>query len=497
MPSDSRRPRRDGSDSRPRSSGGPRSSSSRPGPSRDGRGPRREGPSSYRGRGGEDRPARRRDDEFDRERPARRRDDEDFDPRGRGPRPRFSERSGDSRDRRPSRDAVDRGPRGRREGDFRSGDRDRSSRRPAYGDARRGDGPRGPRRDGDARAGDRSGRRPAYGDSRRNDGPRGPRRDSRSEGRSDYRRDGRPTRDGGSRSSAPRPTSARPGERRTSARIAVTRETSRGTASESTQGRFSAQWVRDDTPVTPKKTKGEVGKKPYALPADIAAEIRRSFTGSAYQRERLVSFMTDAAQAYDRHRYEEALRLAKNVALSVPSVASAQELAGLAAYRAERFAMARKFLRAAFELSGDGQHLPQVMDCERAARRYSLVKSTFQQLVDSEPTPDVLAEGRIVLASALADQSKFQEAIDLLNAGGAAKILRNPSGRHLRMWYTLADVYDRAGDAAAARELFARVVAVDPEAYDAYTRLEELGGTTVRKNRKKRTTPVSKKKNVD
>jgi tetratricopeptide (TPR) repeat protein len=255
--------------------------------------------------------------------------------------------------------------------------------------------------------------------------------------------------------------------------------------------------VRDDTPVTPKKTKGEVGKKPYALPADIAAEIRRSFTGSAYQRERLVSFMTDAAQAYDRHRYEEALRLAKNVALSVPSVASAQELAGLAAYRAERFAMARKFLRAAFELSGDGQHLPQVMDCERAARRYSLVKSTFQQLVDSEPTPDVLAEGRIVLASALADQSKFQEAIDLLNAGGAAKILRNPSGRHLRMWYTLADVYDRAGDAAAARELFARVVAVDPEAYDAYTRLEELGGTTVRKNRKKRTTPVSKKKNVD
>ena len=255
--------------------------------------------------------------------------------------------------------------------------------------------------------------------------------------------------------------------------------------------------MRDDAPRAPKKTKGEVGKKPYTLPADIAAEIRRSFTGSAYQRERLVSFMTDAAQAYDRHRYEEALRLAKNVALSVPTVASAQELAGLAAYRAERFAMARKFLRTAFELSGDGQHLPQVMDCERAARRYSLVKSTFQQLVDSEPTPDVLAEGRIVFASTLADQSKFQEAIDLLNNGGASKILRNPSARHLRMWYALADVYDRAGDATAARELFARVVSVDPEAYDAFSRLEELGGTTVRKNRKKRTTPVSKKKNVD
>ena len=465
MPSDSRRPRRDGSDSRPRSAGGPRGGSPRPASGRDGRGPRREGPGSYRG--GEGRPVRRRDDEFDRERPPRRRDDDEFDPRSRSPRPRFSERAGDSRDRRPSRDGGDRSPRGRRDSDSRGGDRDRS------------------------------GRRPAYGDSRRSDGPRGPRRDSRSEGRSDYRRDARPAREGGPRSSSPRPTSARPGERRTSARIAATRETSRGAAQESTQGRFSAQWVRDDAPVTAKKTKGDVGKKPYALPADIAAEIRRSFTGSAYQRERLVSFMTDAAQAYDRHRYEEALRLAKNVALSVPSVASAQELAGLSAYRAERFAMARKFLRAAFELSGDGQHLPQVMDCERAARRYSLVKSTFQQLIESEPTPDVLAEGRIVLASTLADQSKFQEAIDLLNAGGASKILRNPSGRHLRLWYTLADVYDRAGDATAARELFARVVSVDPEAYDAFTRLEELGGTTVRKNRKKKTTPVSKKKNVD
>ena len=485
MPSDSRRPRRDSPGSRPRGVGGPRSGAPRPGVNREGRGLRRDGASSYRSRDDDDRPVRRRSEEFDRERPARRRANDDFDLRQSGPRPRFAERSSDARERRSSRDDGDRSSRSRRDDDFRTGERDRASRRPASGDSRRSDGPRGKRRDGDSHPGERSTRRPPYGEARRGDGPRGPRRDSR------------PTRDGGSRAGSPRPTSAPPGGRRTSARIAATRETSRGAAEESTQGRFSARWVRDDAPSASKKAKGEVGKKPYALPADIAAEIRRSFTGTAYQRERLVSFMTDAAQAYDRHRYEEALRLAKNVALSVPSVAPAQELAGLAAYRAERFAMARKFLRAAFELSGDGQHLPQVMDCERAARRYSLVKSTFQQLVDSEPTPDVLAEGRIVLASTLADQSKFQEAIDLLNAGGAAKILRNPSGRHLRLWYTLADVYDRAGDAAAARELFARVVSVDPEAYDAYSRLEELGGTTVRKNRKKRTTPVSKKKNVD
>ena len=58
----------------------------------------------------------------------------------------------------------------------------------------------------------------------------------------------------------------------------------------------------------------------------------------------------------------------------------------------------------------------------------------------------------------------------------------------------MADIYDRAGDVVAARELFARVVIAEPEAYDAVDRLAELGAMVPRKNRKRRTTPVSKKK---
>jgi hypothetical protein len=58
----------------------------------------------------------------------------------------------------------------------------------------------------------------------------------------------------------------------------------------------------------------------------------------------------------------------------------------------------------------------------------------------------------------------------------------------------LADVFDRAGDAVSARELFARVVIAEPDAYDAQARLAELGSNAPRKNRKRRTTPVSKKK---
>ncbi len=99
------------------------------------------------------------------------------------------------------------------------------------------------------------------------------------------------------------------------------------------------------------------------------------------------------------------------------------------------------------------------------------------------------------MASALADQQKYTEAIDLLVRAGGTKILKNPAYRHVRLWYALADIFDRSGDQVSARELFARVVLADPEAYDAKDRLAELGATpTMSKNRKRRTPSVSKKK---
>jgi tetratricopeptide (TPR) repeat protein len=235
----------------------------------------------------------------------------------------------------------------------------------------------------------------------------------------------------------------------------------------------------------------------YALPGDVQAEVRKAFMGTVYQREKMVNFLTRAAEAYDRHRYEEALRLAKTVADVTPGVAPVRELAGLAAYRAERWPLARANLRAYFDLTGDAEHLPLVMDAERALRRFRAVEATFEDVIASEPTAEVLAEARIVLASTWADQGRFVEAIALLSAAGATKVLRNPGYRHVRMWYALGDIYDRAGDSAQARELFARVLAADADAYDVRERLGELGTVAVRKNRKRRSVPVSKKKNID
>jgi tetratricopeptide (TPR) repeat protein len=232
----------------------------------------------------------------------------------------------------------------------------------------------------------------------------------------------------------------------------------------------------------------------YALPGEVAADVRKAFIGTSYMREKMVNTLTRAAEAYDRRRYEEALRLGRIVADATPGVAAVRELTGLGAYRAERWAMAKIHLRAYFAITGDPEHLPLVMDADRANHRYRAVEKAFGELQESEPTAEVLAEGRIVMAATWSDQRRYDEAIELLIRTGAAKNLRNPSYRHVRLWYALADVYDRAGDTTSARELFARVVIAEPDAYDARDRLLELGSTLPRKNRKRRVTPTSKKK---
>ena len=256
-----------------------------------------------------------------------------------------------------------------------------------------------------------------------------------------------------------------------------------------------AEWVRDERPARPARAaKSKAAPAPYALPGDIAADVRKAFLGTAYMREKMVATLTKAAEGYDRHRYEEALRLGRIVADAVPGVAPVRELTGLAAYRAERWNMAKIHLRAHFALTGDPEHLPLVMDCDRASRRFRAVDKTFEEITDAEPTADVLAEARIVLAGAWADQHRYAEAIDLLVRAGGTKVLRNPGYRHIRLWYALADVFDRSGDQVSARELFARVVLADPDAYDARDRLEELGLGAPAKNRKRRSRPVSTKK---
>jgi len=90
------------------------------------------------------------------------------------------------------------------------------------------------------------------------------------------------------------------------------------------------------------------------------------------------------------------------------------------------------------------------------------------ELIPSKTSP----EGRIVAAGAFADQGRLDDAIKVLERApaGAKRVLPH----HLRLWYALADLHERAGDIPAARALFRKVSAQDPRFVDVAERLAAL-----------------------
>ena len=197
----------------------------------------------------------------------------------------------------------------------------------------------------------------------------------------------------------------------------------------------------------------------HALPPEIATEIRNAAdVATARHREHLVDRAESAYGAYERGRFQDALRAIKPVADEAPGVPAVRELAGLAAYRCGRWRSALGHLEAFGRLSDSAEHLPVLMDCQRALHKPKKVAALWAELRQSSPDPDVLAEGRIVAAASLADSGDLNGAIAMLSTAGASKALRNPSERHVRQWYLLADLYERAGDVPKAREYFERRV---------------------------------------
>jgi len=215
---------------------------------------------------------------------------------------------------------------------------------------------------------------------------------------------------------------------------------------------------------------------PDELPADIADELATA-AGPDWNhlRERISERMAAGIGAYQRERYRDAARILKSVVDVVPNAPSARELLGLSQYHQGYWKAALGNLEAFSALTGSVDQHPVRMDCLRALGRPARVEALFDELRKGSPEPEVLAEGRLVLAGTRADRGDLDGAVRLLVEAGAGRLVRNPAERHLRQWYVLGDLMERSGDLAKARELFGRVAAVDPDAYDVAGRLDALG----------------------
>ena len=113
----------------------------------------------------------------------------------------------------------------------------------------------------------------------------------------------------------------------------------------------------------------------------------------------------------------------------------------------------------------------QSKDIREFATR-AVEETLWEELRAASPAAEVVTEGRIVAAGALADRGLLDEAIKVLERAPANP--RRILPHHLRLWYALADLQERAGDLPAARALFRKVSAQDPAFVDVAERLAAL-----------------------
>jgi hypothetical protein len=188
---------------------------------------------------------------------------------------------------------------------------------------------------------------------------------------------------------------------------------------------------------------------------------------------RVAGRMRDAGDAFSRGRFEEARRILRPLAVQAPRAASVRELYGLSLYRLGHWAQAARELEAYRSLTGSAEQNPVLADSYRALGRYAEAEELWDELRAASPRAELVAEGRIVAAGALADQGRLDEAIDVL-VSAVNRPTRKPQLHHLRMAYALADLYERAGDLPRAREQFGRIAASDADFVDVDARLRAL-----------------------
>jgi tetratricopeptide (TPR) repeat protein len=217
-------------------------------------------------------------------------------------------------------------------------------------------------------------------------------------------------------------------------------------------------------PVPPRRARG--------VDAETAAQIRAA-TSDRRHAARAVERLGQAQQALERERFDEARRIATPLLRELPHVAAVHQVVGLAAYRSGRWKQAVAELEAAHARRPAVELLPVLADAYRALGRWRDVERIWDEVRAISPAQDVLAEARIVAAGAEADRGDLQAALRTM--ARAKQVPKRVRDHHLRQWYVLGDLHDRAGDPLEAARWFELVARHDADFVDVRDRLRALG----------------------
>lgn len=183
--------------------------------------------------------------------------------------------------------------------------------------------------------------------------------------------------------------------------------------------------------------------------------------------------LAEAASAFAAERFADAERLLGSIERLAPGVIEVMELRGLTQYRLGRWRRAIDDLQQFSDATGSVEQHPVLADSHRALGHWTRAEELWDELRDASPSAELVEEGRIVQSGTLADRGRLNDAIQLLERAPNAP--KKPRVHHLRRWYALADLYERAGDLAKARRTFRRIVTADARFGDAAERLASLG----------------------
>jgi tetratricopeptide (TPR) repeat protein len=177
-----------------------------------------------------------------------------------------------------------------------------------------------------------------------------------------------------------------------------------------------------------------------------------------------------AGQAEDPERGYEYAAAARELAGRVGIV---RETAGIAAYRAEKWAEALAELRAARRITGQGSYIPLMADCERALGRPERALDLVTSPDTCGVSRDIQIELRIVESGIRRDQGFPEAGVVALQIPELTDGKRHPGSA--RLYYAYADALFDAGRADEARYWFGKAAAADTEGEtDAAERVEDM-----------------------
>jgi tetratricopeptide (TPR) repeat protein len=218
------------------------------------------------------------------------------------------------------------------------------------------------------------------------------------------------------------------------------------------------------------RTAGAPRAAAQKLPRDVAEEIYR--TARPIDQERAIGRLARAIELLERGDAGAAIAEAEKAKQAAPRSAGVREVLGMAMYGQGRWRDSLSELKAYRRISGRSDQNHIMADCLRALGRPAEVVPLAEEELRAKVSNEAKAEAVVVAASALADQSRYSEALAFLGRARTRDDVSEPYT--LRLWYVKGDILARAGRTSEAAAEFGRIVRHDAGAFDAAERLAEL-----------------------